>query len=159
MERLHQAERVLVLGALGSTGIAEYLTYMASFITHNWSLANRMGASLGSGMVGLSEKDVVIVITKPPFATNSIKAVQEANAAGAFAIVVTDTHACPGLAFASASFIVPTPSQHFFSSYASTLVLCEIMIGMLASRAGQPARERIAEVEDKNRRFSEVWDG
>jgi DNA-binding MurR/RpiR family transcriptional regulator len=157
IERLHNAHRVMVLGALGSTGIAEHLAYMASFIADNWSLANRMGASLASGMVGLSERDVVIVITKPPFATNSIKAVHEAHEAGAFTIVITDTHTCPALSNASASFIVPTDSQHFFSSYASTLVLCEIMIGMLASRAGQPARERIVEVEDKNRLFSEVW--
>lgn len=159
VERLHHAQRVLVLGALGSTGIAQHLVYMASFIAGNWSLANRMGASLASGMVGLSDSDVVIVITKPPFATNSIKAVQEAHEAGAYAIVITDTHTCPALAHASASFIVPTDSQHFFSSYASTMILCEIMIGMLASRAGQPAHERIAKVEEMNRLFSEVWDG
>lgn len=159
VERLHQARRVLVLGALGSTGVAEYLTYMASFIADNWTMASRMGASLGSGLVGMSERDVLIVITKPPFAGNPIRAARDANEAGAFVLVITDTHTCPALVHSSASFIVPTESQHFFSSYASTLVLCEIMIGMLAGRAGSPAHERIAEVEDKNRRLSEVWDG
>lgn len=159
VERLHHARNVLVLGALGSTGIAEYLTYMASFIADNWTMASRMGASLGSGLVGTSDQDVLIVITKPPFASNSIKAAREASEAGAFVLVITDTHTCPALVHASASFIVSTESQHFFSSYASTLVLCEIMIGMLAGRAGPLARERIAEVEDKNRRLSEVWGG
>ena len=149
----------LVLGALGSTGVAEYLTYMASFIVDNWNMASRMGASLGSGLVGMSDRDVLIVITKPPFACNSIKAAQEANEAGAFVLVITDTHTCPALQHSSASFIVPTESQHYFSSYASTLVLSEIMIGMLAGRAGPLARERITEVEDKNRRLSEVWGG
>ncbi|MFY0679317.1 MAG: MurR/RpiR family transcriptional regulator [Thalassovita sp.] len=159
VDRLHQARKVLVTGALGSTGVAEYLTYLASFLTDNWSMASRMGASLASGLVGLSQEDVLIVITKPPFAIKSIKAAEEARAAGAFVIVLTDTHTCPALPFASASFIVPTDSQHFFSSYASTLVLCEIMIGMLAGRAGTPARDRIAEVEKRTRRLSEVWDG
>lgn len=158
VERLHQARRVLVTGALGSTGIAEYLTYMASFIADNWAMASRMGASLASGLVGMSDKDVLVVITKPPFADRSIRAAQEANAAGAFVIVFTDTHKCPALFHASASFIIPTDSQHFFSSYASTLVLSEVMIGMLAARAGSRARDRIAEVEHQNRRLTEVRD-
>lgn len=159
VERLHRARRVLVLGALGSTGVAEYLTYMASFIADNWSMASRMGASLASGLVGLGEQDVLIVITKPPFASKSILAAREAREAGAFVIVLTDTHTCPALIHASASFTVPTESQHFFSSYASTLVLSEIMIGMLAGRAGPSARDRIAEVETRNRRLNDVWDG
>lgn len=158
VERLHKARRVLVIGALGSTGVAEYLTYMASFITHTWSMASRMGASLASGLEGLSEQDVFIVITKPPFATKSINAAAEARAAGAYVVVITDTHTCPALIHASCSFIVPTDSQHFFSSYASTLVLAEIIIGMLAGRAGAPARDRIADVENRNRRLREVWD-
>ncbi|WP_394196083.1 MurR/RpiR family transcriptional regulator [Litoreibacter albidus] len=157
VERLHNARRILVVGALGSTGVAEYLTYMASFIADNWSMASRMGASLASGLVGLSDADVLIIMTKPPFATKAINAAQEARKAGAFVIVVTDTHTCPALVHASAYFIVPTDSPHFFSSYASTLVLCEIMIGMLAARAGDPARARIADVESRNRRLGEVW--
>lgn len=158
VERLHKARRVLVIGALGSTGIAEYLTYMASFITDKWSMASRMGASLASGLVGMSDRDVLIVMTKPPFASNAINAAREAYDAGAFVIVITDTHTCPALVYASAHFITPTQSQHFFSSYASTLVLCEIMIGMVAGRAGPPARARITEVELRNRRLSEIWD-
>lgn len=159
VERLHRARRVLVTGSLGSTGVAEYLTYLASFIADNWSMASRMGASLASGLVGMSEQDVLIVITKPPFANKSIKAAQEARAAGVFVLVITDTYTCPVLADASASFIIPTESQHFFSSYASTLVLSEIMIGMLAGRSGTAARDRIAEVEHQNRHLSEVWGG
>ena len=159
VDRLHNARRVLVVGALGSTGVAEYLTYMASFIADNWAMANRMGASLASGLVGMDNSDVLIVMTKPPFANNAINAAREAHEAGAFVIVITDTHTCPALAHASAHFITPTESQHFFSSYAATLVLCEIMIGMLAGRAGLPARTRIADVELRNRRLSEVWAG
>ena len=158
VERLHDARRVLVIGALGSTGTAEYLTYMASFIADNWSMANRMGASLASGLVGISAQDVLVVMTKPPFANNALNAARAAHQAGAFVIVITDTHTCPALAHASAYFITPSQSQHFFSSYASTLVLCEIMIGMLAGRAGAPAITRIAEVETSIRRLKEVWE-
>jgi DNA-binding MurR/RpiR family transcriptional regulator len=159
VERLHLARKVLVSGALGSTGIAEYLTYMASFIADNWSMASRMGASMASGLVGLSDQDILILITKAPYAQMTVRAALEAQKASAFVIVITDNHACPALVHASTSFIVPTKSQHFFSSYASTLVLCEIMIGSLAARSGASAHARIAEVENRNRRLNEVWDG
>lgn len=157
VERLHKARRVLVVGALGSTGVAEYLTYMASFIADNWSMVSRMGASLASGLVGMNDQDVIIIMTKPPFAKNSINAAREASEAGAFVIVISDTRACPTLRHASAHFIISTESQHFFSSYASTLVLCEIIVGMVAGRAGSLARSRIEAVELRNRRLGEVW--
>jgi len=157
--RLHEARRVLVFGGLGSTGVAEYLTYMASFIADNWSMASRMGASLSSGLVGMDERDVLIIVTKPPFASKAVNAAQEAREAGVFVVVITDTHTCPALEFASVGLNVPTQSQHFFSSFAATVVLAEIMIGKLASRMGASARERIAKVEDRYRRLGEVWDG
>lgn len=156
VDKLHAARRVLVIGTLGSTGVAEYLTYSASFIASNWSMASQVGASLASGLEGLSDQDVLIVITKPPFSSMSVNAAREAHDAGAFVIVITDTHTCPALMYAAATFIVPTASQHFFSSYAATLVLAEIIVGMLASRTGPRARQRIRDVEDRNHRLGEV---
>ncbi|MFD2738896.1 MurR/RpiR family transcriptional regulator [Sulfitobacter aestuarii] len=157
VEHLHQARKVLVLGGLGSTGIAEYIAYMAGFVADNWSMGLRMGASLGSGLEGLGADDVLLVITNPPFATSSILAAEAAQAAGACVIVLTDSHSCPALKYASESFILPSESPHFFSSYAATLALAEVLTGMLAKRAGSGALERIAAVETRNRQLGEVW--
>lgn len=158
VEMLHRAPRVLILGALGSTGVAEYMNYMASFISDKWNLAGRQGASLASGLVGIGADDVILIVTKPPFAKQSISAAQEANAQGANVVVITDTHACPALKFAHERFIVPTASANFFSSYATTLALVEAIVGMVASRAGTIARDRILKVENKNMRLGEIWD-
>lgn len=159
VELLHKARKVVVLGALGSTGIAEYTNYMANFISDKWNLAGRMGASIASSLVGITSEDVLIIVTKPPFAKQSIAAAQEARAGGANVVVVTDTHSCPALKFANEYFIVPTKSANFFSSYAATLVLMETIIGMLASRSGADAHDRITKVEDTTTRLGEVWDG
>ena len=142
-----------MLGPLGSTGVAEYMSYIATFITDNWILAGRMGASLGSSLIGLSKKDTLIVITKPPFASSSIQAVSAAKDQGAYVVVITDTYACPALATASASFIIPTQSPHFFSSYVATLAFVESIVGALAVRGGKEALERIKTVELSNRRL------
>ncbi|GGH29446.1 transcriptional regulator, RpiR family [Cribrihabitans marinus] len=159
VDSLINARHVVLLGALGSTGIVEYLSYMASFCADNWSMLSRMGSSLGGGLTGLDKRDVVIVVTKPPFATRAIRAAQIARQQGTYVVLITDTHSCPALRHASAWFVVPTTSPHFYSSYVATLFLVETLIGMFVSRAGDGAKDRIAEVDKKNRLLAETWDG
>jgi DNA-binding MurR/RpiR family transcriptional regulator len=158
VSRLAEARRVLLLGALGSTGVVEYLSYMANFCVENWSMAGRMGASLGGGLTGLDARDALIIVTKPPFADRGLRAAELARKQGVYVVLITDSLSCPALKFAQARFIVPTESPHFFSSYMVTLFFVEALIGMVVSRAGGEARERIAQVEDANRTLSEVWD-
>lgn len=159
VDRLHDARTVMLVGALGSTGVVEYLAYMANFCSGNWRVAGHMGASLGSALVELDSRDVLLIVTKPPFSTSAIRAAELARAQGVYVVVITDTHTCPALRHASAGFIVPTDSPHFYSSYVATLFLAETMIGMLVSRAGPAVRQRIAQIEKRNRRLEEVWDG
>ncbi|WP_371168113.1 MurR/RpiR family transcriptional regulator [Aliiroseovarius sp. 2305UL8-7] len=157
VDLLVNARKVLLLGALGSTGIVEYMSYMANFCSDNWHLANRMGASLGGSLSGMDSRDVLFIVTKPPFASNVIKAAKLAHELGVVVIIITDTHACPALEFASISFVVPADSANFYSSYVTTLFLIETIIGMVVGRSGAAAQERIAEVERHNRQMAEVW--
>lgn len=156
--QLHDARKVVVLGALGSTGIAEYAGYMANFLGANWVLAGRMGASIGSALCDLDARDVLLVITKPPFARVSIRAAQTAREQGARVIVITDSHACPALRVAQTHFIVPGDSPNFFTSYVGTVFLLETLIAMVARKSGPEATERIAEIERHNRALEEVLD-
>lgn len=157
-ERLSDARRVLLLGALGSTGVVEYLSYMANFCTENWTLAGRMGASMGAAMADLGPQDALLIVTKPPFSGQALHAAELARAQGVYVVLITDSLGCPALKHASAHFVVPTDSPHFYSSYVVTVFLVESLIGMLISRSGPEARNRIARVEDANRVLAEVWD-
>lgn len=157
-ERLSDARRVLLLGALGSTGVVEYLSYMANFCTENWTLAGRMGASMGAAMADLGPQDALLIVTKPPFSGQALRAAELARAKGGYVVLITDSLGCPALKHASAHFVVPTDSPHFYSSYVVTVFLVESLIGMLISRSGPEARNRIARVEDANRVLAEVWD-
>ena len=156
-DRLSGARRVVLLGALGSTGIAEYTAYIANFLGDNWEIGARAGASLGSTLAGLDERDAVLVITKPPFARSSIRGAVLAHEQGAFVALITDSRACPALHAADASFIVPTDSPHFYTSYVATMFLLEAILALVARRAGPRATERIAEVERRNRLLEEVY--
>lgn len=157
VERMHKAKTVLLLGALGSTGIVEYMSYLTNFYTNKFRFASCLGASIGSIMADINEQDAILIVTKPPFAKQAIQAAEMAKSQGVFVTVITDTPKCPALAFADASFIVSTESPQFFSSYAATIVLIESIIGMLVARAGPAAQTRISEVEARNHRLDELW--
>lgn len=157
VDRLHRAKNVVLFGALGSTGVVEYMAYMGNYFAANWRLAGRMGASLATAMADLTDKDALVLLTKPPFARRSIRAAEMAAEQGAFVVVITDTHTCPALKSADAGFILPSDSPQFFSSYAASLVLAETIVGMLAARAGPGAKARIEEVEARNHRLEEFW--
>ncbi len=155
-DRLHAARRVVALGGLGSTAIAEYAAYMGQFLGDNWVAAGRMGASVGAALSNLDAQDALIIFTKPPYSTGSIKAAEFAHARGVYVIVVTDTHACPALRHAAARIVVPSESPNFFSSYVATMFFVETLMAMVATRAGHAATERIADVEGANLALGEV---
>jgi DNA-binding MurR/RpiR family transcriptional regulator len=154
---LNNARNVLLLGSLSSTGIVEYMAYLANYFTDHWRIAGRAGASLGAEISALNKNDVLLVVTKPPFARRTIEGVRAAARMGAKVIVITDTHSCPVLAEADTGFIVATDSPQFFSSYAATIVLIETIIGMLVAGSGKAAKQRIFEVECLNQQFGETW--
>ncbi|WP_294223848.1 MurR/RpiR family transcriptional regulator [uncultured Shimia sp.] len=154
---LGDARSVVLFGAFGSTGIVEYMAYLANYFSTNWTLAGRMGASLGASLASLTPADVLLVITKRPYADRAVRATQAAQDIGAKTIVISDSHTCPAIKYATFPFIVPSDSPQFFSSYAATLALMESMIAMLVAQSGEGTSDRIREVERRNQDLGDFW--
>lgn len=157
VEALKNARNVVLFGAFGSTGIVEYMAYLANYFTTNWTLAGRMGASLGTSLASMGPEDVLFVVTKAPYASRAVRAAEMAQDVGAKTIVICDSHACPANKFATFPFIVPSESPQFFSSYAATLALMETIIAMLVAQSGTDTSERIREVERRNKSLGDFW--
>lgn len=157
VEVLRNARNVILVGAFGSTGIVEYMAYLANYFSDNWTLAGRMGASLGSVLAPIGPEDALLIVTKTPYAKRAVLATEIAHRQGAKTVLLTDSHACPAIPNATVSFIVPSDSPQFFSSYAATLVLMEAIIAMLVSRSEVGTGERIREVEKRNKALGEFW--
>ncbi len=155
---LSSARQVVLFGAYSSTGIVEYFSYLARYFAPNWRVAGRVGASLSSDFVGLDERDAVIVISKTPSAKRAVLAARMGADLGAHVILITDSHTCPAVDYATTHFIMPSDSPQFFSSYVASLVLIETLVGMLVSRAGPKAEARVAEIETWNRQYGEFWE-
>lgn len=157
VEALANARTVVLFGAFGSTGIVEYMAYLANYFSTNWTLAGRMGSSLGAALSSLTAEDVVLVVTKAPYAARAVRAVEIARQSGSQTIVISDSHACPANKFATFPFIVPSESPQFFSSYAASLALMETIIAMLIARSGDRTLERIRDVERQNESLGDFW--
>jgi DNA-binding MurR/RpiR family transcriptional regulator len=152
---LANSRKIVLIGALASAGFTDYFAYLAKWFDDRWVVAGRNGATLGSTLAGVDSQDTVLVVSKHPYAHRSVRSAEVAAASGAKVIVLTDSHAFPGLQYADFLFIQRTESPHFFSSYAATLVLIETITGMLVARAGSEAEARIQEVDKHNRLLDE----
>ncbi len=157
VDALARAHNVVLFGAFGSTGIVEYLAYLANYCMSNWTLAGRMGASLGATLSVMSDKDALLIVTKTPYTRRAIIAAQMAQDQGATTIVITDSHSCPALKYADLPFIVPSESPQFFSSYTATLALLESLMAMLVAHDPQGTSRRIRDVENRHRGLGEFW--
>ncbi len=157
VEALHKARYVLLVGALGSSGFMDYLGYLAHWFNTNWFVAGRNGTPLAASMSRLDKRDVVIVLTKTPYARRSMLALEAARQHGVTTVVITDSHSSPALEFGDFSFIVPTDSPQFFSSYAATLVLFETIISLLLAKRGEDAEDMIRTAENQIHNLGETW--
>jgi len=155
VDTLAEAKNVTIVGALGSAGFADYFSYLTSWFDGSWSVAGRNGVTLASSLTRMSQQDVLIVISKSPYAKRSVMAAEIAAEQGATVLVITDSHTFPGIQHAKHVFIQQIESPQFFSSYAATLVLIETLSGMLLARAGTQAVTEIQQVVEQNRRLDE----
>ncbi|TQS74033.1 MurR/RpiR family transcriptional regulator [Rhodobacteraceae bacterium] len=158
VEALHNARQVMIMGALGSTGVAEYASYMAKFLGEKWRLGGRMGASYGASLSEMDKRDALLVITKPPCARVSVRAAEIARGHGVHVTVITDSYACPALRHADETFVIAGDTPNFFTTYTTTVLFLETLMAMLAQRAGPEAVARISEIERHTRALGEVVD-
>ena len=156
---LATSDRVLLVGLLSSAAFADYAAYMANMAFPNWQVAGRSGVSMPAALFDTTRRDAVLLLTKSPYARRSIEAARIAKQAGARIIAITDGVQSPVIPLARISFIVCTDSPNFFPSHAATLVLFEVLIGMVVQRSGKSAQSRIAAVESANRSHGEYWQG
>ena len=158
VERLAEAKRVLLLGSTTSHAVAKYLEEMASWISDRWQIVDEGGASMSRAASTATSDDVFVLISKSLFVAAPIRAARLAAERGAYVVVITGSHTCPALPFASEYFVLSTDSTHFFPSYTPTIVLIEAIMSMLAARLGAEAEDRIKQTEAGIRSLGFYWE-
>lgn len=155
-EILANAGKVGVLGALSSAGIAAYLLYLGRYFSPAWHGLGHAGGSIAADLSAFGAGDALIGVTLEPFARQTCDAVRIAAEMGVSVIIVTNSHRCPALPYSERHVILSTDSPQFFSSYASTVVLLEALVGRIVARGGKETRDRIEQVTSIGRDLAEL---
>jgi len=156
-DRLISAKKVYLVGAMSSRAFVEYMAYMADMAFTNWRVVNQRGTGIAADLSTIGEQDVVLAVSKHPFARCTIEAAKIASDKGAYVVGITDRVDAPILKFTDQGLYVPTESPQFFTSHVATLVLLESLIGMVIRRSGDEAQQQIQAVSQANQLLGEYW--
>ncbi len=156
-DHLAQADNVFLIGSMSNRTMIEYLAYMAHMVAANWQVVGQGASSAPATLASVGENDAVLAITVSPYASETVKAVRFAAAAGANAVIITDDLQSPILRHAKFSFLTPTESLQFFPSHVAIVTLLEIIVGMVVRRLGDEGQKRINAVEQSNHAIGDYW--
>ncbi|MEZ5660779.1 MAG: MurR/RpiR family transcriptional regulator [Burkholderiaceae bacterium] len=157
--RLVQARRVVLVGALSSAALIDYLAYMGTLVFGHWQVAGRGGSPLAAGIAELSGRDLVLLVSMRPYAQASVDAARQAHAAGVPLIVLTDLPTAPVADLADQVFCLPADGPHFLSSHVATLVLFEALIAAAIALRGGGALAHIERLEKAYHEAGIYWTG
>lgn len=157
-ERLARAKKVKLAGSLSSRSMVDYLAHIAGLATANWSVVGQEGPSIPAELADMNEETVLLSVSVAPYLRRTVQIAEKAADAGAVIVAITDDIQAPILKHATHSFVVQTDSLNFFPSHIAILTLLEIIGGMVVSRLGPEANERIDKVERLSRSVGDYVD-
>ncbi|MGH9467053.1 MAG: MurR/RpiR family transcriptional regulator [Terriglobales bacterium] len=120
--RMHAARRLLLVGGDLATSLVVYLRY------HLLLLGLPVQAATGGGESGAlaraaDNKDLLLAFSFRRCLRQTVEAVRQARAQGAYCVGITDTFVSPLARFAHESFLTPVDSPTYGASYAAPICL------------------------------------
>ena len=131
VDRIAKADRVVVFGALSVAPFARYFAYVADIAFDNWFCVGDTTASAAAQVAGMSNKSAVVALGMAPFAASTIKLTEMARERGASVLAITDDRGGPLALLADHVVLAPSESPQFFPSHISSLLVMEILIGVI----------------------------
>ena len=137
---------------------ASYFQYVGGMARGNWELLENRNGDIAERVMDMNEEDVLVAIAMPPCARESIIMAEFARDRGVPVIGITNSHTTALAARSDTILIVAMQSPQFFESYVTTILLLEILIGMVVARGGQEVVNNIGRVEESRRALGEYWE-
>src|ERR1700722_6252780 len=148
--RIHEAERVLLLGGDMASALVEYMEYhltiagLPVIAAVNPGRASHLVRSAGEG-------DVVIGISFRRGLRMTIEGIQKARENGAYCIGVTDSVLSPLARFSNELVLVPTNSLSFAASYLAPIALIELITAAVGNLRRKQVVDRLKEADQEQK--------
>ncbi|WP_407316018.1 MurR/RpiR family transcriptional regulator [Pseudomonas sp. nanlin1] len=134
---LQQARSIFVVGMRRSFPMAAYLSYALSRVGRRAIHISGLGGSLREQVGALHSDDVLIAVSFPPYATETVEACQQAVAAGTPIVALTDSILSPIGQKASVMIEVNDAELLGFRSLTAAFCVAQTLAMGLAFRDGQ----------------------
>lgn len=144
IEWLHDAERVIVVGSMGSTALAEYFAYALGKVRRDVRLASSAsGSSDWLALSDLGPNTTVILIGFPRYQRRTLMIGEHAKARGCRIVAVTDSDTSPLAGLADLALPVPISVSTIVDSFAAPLVLIHGMIVEYGERYREEVQQHL----------------
>ena len=129
---LAAAPTIWVAGSRRSFPVAAYLVYALQHTDKRIELLSGMGGMSDGQMRGITDSDVMVVVSFLPYAEESMQCARTAVAAGARLIAITDSQMSPLADLSSATLVVPESATFGFRALTNTMCLAQSLFIALA---------------------------
>jgi len=158
VDKLLSARKVYVVGMQASFVAASYFQYVGGMACENWVLLENRNGDIVERAKDMSEADLLLAIAMPPCARESIIMTDFARSRGVSVVGITNSHTTALAARSDTILIVAMQSPQYFESYVATVLLLEVLIGIVVARGGQDLVDNIDRVEQCRQLLGEYWE-
>ncbi len=156
---LIEARRVLLMARRSCYPVGCCFHYAYSLFRPNGVLLEDRAGSFGPELLDIAPADVLLAVSFEPYSTETITAVELAQASGARIIAVTDVEFSPLARAADVSFVVGNGSPAFLQSIVAATALVQALATKVFIRAGHEAAMALEKKEALLRARGAYWDG
>jgi DNA-binding MurR/RpiR family transcriptional regulator len=144
---LKRANAVHVAGFRASSPIAYSFFYGYRLFRSSVHLIDGQSGGLEMQLRSVQRQDAVVAISFAPYSRESLVVIEEAKAAGARIIALTDSSASPLALAADLSVLFSVDSPSFFPSVAAAVGIAEALLELLVADGGEIIAQQIDRAE------------
>jgi DNA-binding MurR/RpiR family transcriptional regulator len=154
---LMQARNAYVTATRATYALAYYFHYVGRMALPNLHLIPRHMGSPVDEMISVTEQDVLLAITFPPYSADTISALRLAKRKGTKIILISDSELIAPSIDVDLFLKVSLLSHHHFSCFAGAMAVLDSLLYHLVSQGGKEAQARITSYEDLREDFGAYW--
>ncbi len=154
---LERARSVYCIGARATFPVAFLFDYTQRFYSDKIHLLEGPGGSGIDLMHRIGSKDALLAVSLSPYSNTTHRATQLAHKAGARIVAITDSEFAPVARLANVAVLVSAQSPSFFDTISPALAAAEVLVALLASRAGADVPKNVSRHEKLLREAGVFW--
>jgi DNA-binding MurR/RpiR family transcriptional regulator len=154
---LADASRIYCLGMRSAFPVAYQVAYVQSYLGEKTVLLDSPGGA-GLDPVRRATSDAALfVVTVNPYARASVEIAEDAGRRGLKIVTVTDSELSPVARISDVVLTVGTGSPSFFDTIAPAFAIGEILVALIAARAGPDVPTAVREMETRLTQSGAFW--